>query len=340
MNQPANTTWGPPAQEPDISGDRQGRTEYDLNRWRMLTAQVAEAGRRNNYSRAQAARLMNMPTGTFSQWYSGKYDGRLDEQNRIAAIWIESLEEAGAFARQLVQAPKFLNTRTAIEFGQGLGLSHQLGAFVIITAEAGLGKTAAFRNYVETRPHAHLVTMRPHTKTVHGMLVEIAASLGITQHNPAQLDRTIGVYLARAQAPTLLIIDEAQNLVDQAVDQLRYFSDEHGIGVVLGGNTEIYGRFSARQDGPSYAQIKRRVAKRIKRIKPYREDIQMLISAWGVEDPDMTAFLTGIGGKPGALGNINQTMRMATAMAIGAQEELSKALLKQAWEDRAMEDAA
>ncbi len=332
------TIWDAPDQEPNISEGRDGRSEYDLDRWRILVQQVADAANRNNWSKTDCAKRMQVPSGTFSQWYSGKYAGRLDETNKRVALWIESLEVSGGFAARLVKAPPFIKTRTAIEIGNTLDVAHQFGSLVIVTTEAGMGKTQAFKNHTKTRPHAYMATMRPHTKTVHGMLVELAASLGLTQHNPAQLDRTIGTYLSRAQAPTILIVDEAQNLIDQAIDQLRYFSDEHGIGVVLGGNTEIYGRFTKRADGPSYAQIKRRVAKRYQRLRPYREDMEMLIDAWGITEPEMVTYLVGLGTKPGALGNIDQTLKQAHLIAMGSNMELTIKLLKAAWKEREMED--
>lgn len=334
MNMKTKTSWPAPETEWDFLEARPGRTEHDFDRWRILTAQVADLGDRKGWTKSEMSRKAAIAEGTFSQWYSGKYNGRYDEVNRKVALFIEANEATGAFAERRIPEPGFQMTRTAQEILGNLDYAQQYGKFVIVTTGAGMGKTQSFRRHCKTRPHAYLVTMRPHTKTVHGMLNAICSGLQLVQHNPARLDTAIGDYLARHQSPALLIVDEAQNLEDKAIDQLRYFSDQFSVGVVLGGNEEVYGRFSARADGPSYAQLKRRVAKRYRRNRPYNEDIAMLIAAWGVTEPDMVKFLTGLGIKPGALGSISETMTLAHMLAAGDEKPLDISHLKAALTER------
>lgn len=330
----AKASWQPPEVEWDFREGKPGRTEHDFDRWRILTAQVADLGERKGWSKTEMARKAGIPDGSFYPWYSGKYPSRYDELNRKVGMFIEANEQTGAFAERRIPEPGFQLTQTAQEILANLDYAQQYGKFVIVTTGAGMGKTQAFRRHCKTRPHAYLVTMRPHTKTVHGMLNAICSGLNLVQHNPARLDSAIGDYLARHQSPALLIVDEAQNLEDRAIDQLRYFSDQFGVGVVLGGNEEVYGRFTAKADGPSYAQLKRRVAKRYRRTRPYNEDIAMLISAWGVTDPEMVRFLTGLGIKPGALGSISETMTLAHMLAATDEKPLDISHLKAALTER------
>jgi len=208
----------------------------------------------------------------------------------------------------------------------------------IVCLGAGVGKTIACRAYCATRPHAYHVTMSPNTKTVHGMLTEIATAFGISQHNPARLHRSIGERLQRNGRKTLLIVDEAQNLVDAAIDQLRNLLDVNECGIVLSGNEEIYGRFATRSDGPSYAQIKRRIGKRLKRLMPYPEDIAAFIDAWGITDPASRKLLTGIGNKPGALGQIDKTLKLAGLLAAGEGSAIGEKHIRAAWSNRSVED--
>lgn len=331
------TGWPTPETTPDISGNRAGRTEHDLERWHKLTRQVRDAADRNNWTKAEVAKRSDVPSGTFSQWYSGKYEGRLDQTNKKVAIWIEALEEAGGFADRMVSKPAYVRTRTSVEFENTLAFAQQTGSFVIITSAAGTGKTFTFENYVRTRPHTFLATVSPHTRTVHGMLVEIAAEIGLTQHNPAKLVRGIGEFLAKSQSPTLLIIDEAQNLEDNSINQLRHFCDKYGVGVALAGNTEVYGRFSSRRDGPSYAQMKSRVAKRLMRTRVYAEDIDAMLDAWKISDRELRTYLHGIGTKDGALRSINNTLIFAHLIAAGDEKPLNIAHVKAAWKERDME---
>ncbi len=338
MNDQLISNWQPPIQEPDVSGSRNGRSEQDLADWRTLTARVSGIASTNGWTKAEAARRIGMPDGTFSQWYSGNYTGRLDAQNVKVRQWLDSAESAATIAMAIPAGPGFVMTRTAAEIFGTLELAQIAPDMVIITLAAGMGKTHTCRHYCATRPHAFRVTMRPQTKTCHAMLVEIARSLGVMENNPAKLDSAIGARLQRNGRQTLLIVDEAQNIEDRAIDELRYFLDEYGCGIALTGNTSVYGRFKDRQGGPDYAQIKRRTGRRLHRAQPHPEDISALIDAWDITDVDQRNLLTGIGRKPGHLGTIDKTIRLAWLQAAGERSPLDVKHIRAAYKNREWED--
>lgn len=338
MNIEVNSNWAAPTQEPDVSAGVVGRTPDDLSLWRELQAKTREFASQNRLSKAEVARRADMAEGTFSQWYSGKYAGRLDTTNATIAKWLESAASATAVARAIPTGPAFVLTKTAAEIHATLELAQIAPDMVMIVASAGMGKSHACKHYVATRPHAFRVVMRPNTKTCFAMLVELGRALSIMEKNPAKLDSAIGSRLQRNGRQTLLIVDEAQNLEDRAIDQLRYFLDEFGCGIALTGNTSIYGRFRTRADGPDYTQINRRFGKRLKRDQPYAEDISIYIDGWGITDPDQRNLLTGIGRKPGHLGQIDKTLKMAHLMAAGSNEELALKHIQAAYQNRTSED--
>lgn len=345
MNDTASTSptlngqngWALPSIQPDVSDTRPGRSEADLKLWRILVTKVAKIGELNGWSKSDVASRIDMPTGTFSQWFSGKYDGRLDNQNDKVERWIASVEEMAGMAATVPVSPGYINTRTAGEITSTLIFAQMMPDFVTITAAAGTGKTFACRQFSITRPNVFMVTMSPHTKTVHGMLVELATALDVTQHNPAKLVRAVGRRLLNSGGGSLLIVDEAQNLVDSAVDQLRHFVDIYSCGVALVGNEEIYSRFSRNTDGPSYAQIKRRIGKRVRLAKPRAEDINALLDAWSITDPDTRKVLAGIGMKDGALGQIDKTLKLASMTAAATGQQVNAALVRAAWSNRDVE---
>ncbi|MEO9637262.1 MAG: AAA family ATPase [Nitratireductor sp.] len=288
-------------------------------------------------SKAEAGRRIGMAEGTFSQWFSGKYAGRLDSQNRLVSRWLDAVDESAGIADTIPSSPAFLKTRTSAEILNTLIWAQTACDVVTITMGAGMGKTETCRHYRNTRPNVFMATMSPHTKTVHAMLVELAEELEVMIHNPAKLGRAIGRRLERAGG-ALLIVDEAQNLVDDAINQLRYFADIHRCGVALVGNEEIYSRLAKKQDGPSYAQIKSRVGKRLRRGRPPTEDIHSFIAAWGITDADCAKFLAGIGLKGGALRQIDKTMKLATMDAMGRDETLGIDHIRRAWQQRDVEE--
>ncbi|WP_457587319.1 AAA family ATPase [Ensifer canadensis] len=313
-------------------------TEEDVTEWQALTTRVREIAMANGFSKAETQRRVGMKEGTFSQWFSGTYIGRLEPFNRQVRNWLEAFEESSSLAATIPQSPDFITTKIGREIFETLHWAQMTADMVMITIGAGMGKTATCRRYAATRPHVFHATISPHTKTVHGMLVELAAELDVREVNPAKLTRAIGAKIGRSGGGTLLVIDEAQNLVDDAINQLRHFMDIYNCGIALVGNEEVYSRFNKTGGGPSYAQLKRRIGKRLKRAKPYLEDIQAYVSAWGISDEDCVRFLIGVGQKGGALGQVEKTVKLAYMLAIGAEQDLSLKHLKAAWENRDVED--
>ncbi|MFD1792107.1 AAA family ATPase [Ochrobactrum teleogrylli] len=329
-----NIAWSRPSTQPELSGNR---SQTDIDIWWSLVDRVREIATRNEWPKAEVARRVGMADSTFSLWYSGKYPGRLDIQNVTVQQWLDALDDAAELSA-LPTSPAFFKTRTSDEIMDALKWAQVQPELVMITIGAGMGKTMTCRHYRATRPHTYMVTMSPHTKTVNGMLVDLAAELDVIQHNPAKLTRAIGNRLGRSSTPTLLIVDEAQNLQDEAINQLRHFVDVFNCGVALVGNDEIHSRFAKRADGPSHAQLKSRIGKRLRYSKPIKEDLQAFISAWGVTEPESVKFLLGIGMKGGALRQIDKTMKLASMVALGAGEEVSFQFIKAAWENRDVED--
>ncbi len=76
------------------------------------------------------------------------------------------------------------------------------------------------------------------------------------------------------------------------------------------------------------------------RSKPRVEDLAAFISGWGVNDPECAKFLTGIGMKSGALGQIDKTVKLASMLAMGSNQPLNISHLKAAWQNRDVEDMA
>ncbi|WP_336288631.1 AAA family ATPase [Bartonella sp. CB60] len=332
------TSWERPKNQPSESA--QNRNSDDIALWNELVDAVQGLALTNNWSKAEVARRIGMPDGTFSQWYSGSYAGQLGKQNAKVLQWVEALKETAGLLELIPEKPAFKRNRIANEIIDTLTLAQSTGDMVMITLDAGSGKTETCRYYRSTRPHVYLVTASPHTRSVHGILNDMAAELDVIEYNPTRLTRAIGKKLERVGGGTLLIVDEAQNLTDEAINQLRHFVDINGTGLALVGNDEISGRLVHRQNGPSYAQIKSRLAMHLKRRKPYSEDIAARICDWGIEDSAAIKFLTGIGLKAGALRQIDKTMMLARMAALGDGSDVTLKHVKAAWKNRDVEELA
>lgn len=327
--------WDQPSPSPEFLAKHSAE---DVAAWRRLVARVIEIASANSWTKAEVTRRSQMKDGTFSQWFSGTYIGRLEPWNRVVGQWLDAVEDSAGMGSMIPHSPAFIKTKIAMEIMETLMWAQMTGDMVMVTIGAGMGKTATCRHFQATRPHVYHATVTPHTKTVHGMLVELASELDVKEYNPAKLTRAIGAKLSRIGGGTLLIVDEAQNLVDDAINQLRHFSDVYQCGVALVGNDEIYSRFGRANGGPSYAQLKSRVGKHLKRSKASAADLQAYIAAWEITDADCVKFLTGIGLKGGALRQIEKTVKLAYMAANGAGQALTLAHLDHAWRRRDVED--
>lgn len=340
MKKPINTNpeWNFPTPAAAFV-DKHGPAEVE--RWRKLLTRVIDIAREHSWNKAEVGRRAGVKDGTFSQWSNGNYPGVLGNVNDDISNWLDALEESAGIAASLPVSPKFIRTATGAEVYNVLLYSQLSAGFTMVVLPSGSGKTTAARHFVDTRPHCWIATVSPHTKTVHGLLVELAMELDVQEHNPARLVRAIGRKLQRIGEGSLLIIDEAQNLVPDAINQLRHFVDNYNCGVTLIGNEDTGTAFlKDRGSIASRAQVVTRFDRRLRTERDPAGDARMLISAWGIEEADSVKFLAGIASKPGALRNIDRTVRAAAMTALGAGEDISLKHLTAAWRNRDMGELA
>lgn len=312
----------------------------DIEAWRQLRERTIEAAIRYGWRKVEVARRSSMPESTFSQWMSGTLMGVLANQNRVISQWLDAVDDMAGMASQIATSPTFTRTSVAEDIISMLTWAQMTAGFVMATLPAGSGKTTACRHYCNSRPHAYLATISPHTKTVHGMLVELSAELGVQENNPARYVRAIGSKLQRIGDGSLLIIDEAQNLTPEAVNQLRHFVDVHQCGVALIGNDEIAARFAKEvKASSSRDQVTSRFDRRLKKVRDPAGDARKFIEGWGVTDADAVKFLEALAARGGALRQIDRTLKLANTL-LEPEEKIELKHIKAAWMSRDVGDIA
>ena len=93
-------------------------------------------------------------------------------------------------------------------------------------------------------------------------------------------------------------------------------------------------------DGVKSYYAQKRAQQRLKRENNPQLGAEMLISAWGVDDEDCVKFLKVIAQKPGALRNIDRTIKAALISGLSGGEDLTLPLLRDAWKNRDLGDIA
>lgn len=306
-------------------------------RWRRLRQQVIEVARRYGWTKTNVSTRSGIPQGTLWQWFDGTYNGVLDNVSDRVAKWLEAVDELTAAAARIPVAPAYVATPTSRKVEEALLFAQMMPEMVVVTLGAGMGKTCTAEHYCGTRPHATHVTMRPTTASLNNMLRELCEVFDVRERDPAKLDRAIGHKLKRNGRNTLLVIDEAQNLTDQAVNQLRSYLDLYGVGIALLGNEELYTRFGGNEAKPAFAQLHSRFGLRVRQLQPTAGDIDVLLDAWGLTDPEIRKLMAAVGRKPGALRQVGKVLQLGGMYAAGDQRELSIADIKAAIANRGLE---
>lgn len=324
--------WAAPTSEPSHLAPQA------LTDWRDLTRTVFDIATKCSLTKTQIASRANMPLSTFSPWYDGTYTGNYPNQAVKIRNFLRAHEETIAANAAAIEEPEWVDTPTAQRVMTALSYAQQAPAMATITLGSGMGKTTCAKRYVQTHPNAYRIVLRPSISSVSAVLRAVANVLGIQERDPNKLPEAIGEKVKRNGKRSLLMIDEAQWATERAVNELRFFLDEYGCGLALLGNDEVHSRFGDMTPKEGMAQIHRRTGARIRVLKPTPADIAAFVTAWGFEDPEVMRLLKVIGGKPGYLGQITETIKLASILAAGAGRPIDAAAIREAWDNRANEE--
>jgi general secretion pathway protein A len=148
--------------------------------------------------------------------------------------------------RFLYMSPKHREALEHLSHGLRLG-----GGFVLLTGEIGAGKTTVWRCFLEQLPQNFDVAYVVNPKLdVHALLTRVCEDLQIMpEEGEPMLDPIDAIHghllLARAQGRrTLIVVDEAQALAPEVMEQLRLLtnldtSDRKLVQVLLIGQPEL-----------------------------------------------------------------------------------------------------
>ena len=293
-------------------------------RSRVLAA-IAE----DKISRRQFADEIGQPEGTIGPWLNDKYAGDQAKLAHYAEKWLQARADKATRYHARVEVPPFQMTPTA-EHILGV-LDHALfdGKMVIVALKPGSGKTEACRYQAQKRNRVYLAVMRPTTSKVGGALQELLAAMGEpdTRGTPAAMARRIATKVREPGA--LLIIDEAQTLSVNAIEELRAIHDETRCGLALVGDERLLATFDASQ----YSQLRRRIGRRCPPVRNLDKDAEVLARAWGVTDAGEIKFLQAVARKPGALGGVGNVMEMATKLAGLEERPRDIGCMRAAWSE-------
>jgi DNA transposition AAA+ family ATPase len=305
----------------------------DVDDMDALRQRIRSAMKERGLAMTDVARQVGVPYGTFSSWMGNTYRGRLGPIGEKASQWLDGQQAADRTRALAPKAPGFLPTPTAEAILATLEHAQFMPEFVVITGSPGVGKTSAGRAYAQRNTNVWLITAEPTMSTPRAVLEYLAEAIGVPSRGMStqQLSRSLTRRMTGSQG--LILIDEAQHLTSQTLDQLRMFYDLADIGIALMGNEAVHARLEGGARAAQFAQLFSRVGMRLARPRALKGDIEQLMDAWDIAGKGERALLAQIAKRPGALRNLTKVLRMAHMLgsAEGA-EAVAETHIRMAWE--------
>jgi hypothetical protein len=195
-----------------------------------------------NKSQSALAKEVDIAYGTFTGWLSGSYQGNNDRITAAVQIWLAGRDEKKRQKSIVPRAPEYIATPSAQEFMEALRFAQVMPEISVIAGGAGIGKTTALHEYARRNRNVWIATMDPSTSSIHTMLLEVCEAMGLGNLAATKLVRSIAIRVEGSSG--LIIVDEAQHLKSEALDQLRSIYDRAAgsVGIALIGNESVYTR--------------------------------------------------------------------------------------------------
>ncbi|MFD1805581.1 AAA family ATPase [Pasteurella oralis] len=280
-------------------------------------------------SQAQIAKEAGINSGALSAYIHGKYKGVTSEiESKLNAFFHKKATQA----REFVMAPSFIETTTAKQIFKTLEFAQIANCLATVYGASGVGKTKAIQQFSQQRANCWLVTASPARASLSEILYEIALELGM-HDTPQRKGKLARLICKKIKGTTgLLIIDEADHLPYEALEELRILQEEANIGLVLVGNDKVYTRMKGGiAASHEYARLWSRVAKNTSIQKTKKADTLAVAKAWQLDhDEEVLKVMYAMTETSGGLRLLSQTLRLAGMVAKGANKLISAELLLQA----------
>lgn len=273
---------------------------------------------------------------TLSLFSGGNYGAPGDKIAQSIFRYRQTLAVQASLKIEMPVVPSYYETETSRQLVDLLSMA-QRGRIVVAALSPGMSKTMTARHYQACNVNTFLVTCSPALASIVALQHEIMAKLGnpSLQGLPHTISRAIRRRFADLGNP-LLIVDEAQHLTERSFDELRSWHDdpEVSLGIALLGNAGLYQKLGANDRGIDRAQLFSRIGNHLVRVKPLRDDVEALLDAWGIKNPQVEALVHQIAQTPGALRQASFVLEMATMLARAENSELALNHVQDAWAQR------
>ena len=232
-------------------------------------------------TQSQVAKELDISASALSGFLSGTY-----KTPHTITSKIEELAEISTQKKVAPKEPAFAETSISRDITNAIKYSHLQGKISVIYGDAGIGKTMAFRNYLEQNTLAIGITISPTFASITGVNEKLAEQLGVRER--VSRKQTMEIINKLRGSGRVVVIDEAQHLTVRALNHLRCISDESGVGICFIGNDEVYSKLkgSGRAD---FAQLFSRIGMRRQVLVSNitKQDVKSVFGGFTMEEDAM-----------------------------------------------------
>ena len=221
----------------------------------------------DTHSQNQFAAKVNLSSAALSSYLNQKYKGSVEAVERQLSEFFKLDEEAEAAAEKtasLLPRAAYVPTSISEDVCQSIRFAQLEHCMVVLHGDAGVGKSKGAQKFLRDHPtNAVGISITPSTGTLNGSIKLLARALRVPECRN-KMDQMMALRSRLDGTNWVIVIDEAQHLKYAALEEIRSLTDdnpmtgEHGVGVVLIGNSEVYSRLQGRQQA-QFAQLFSRI---------------------------------------------------------------------------------
>lgn len=309
--------------------------DVDIEEMRLWAASYREQSD-PPLSWARFGEVCGIPSGTLGPWVQGKYQGDNQKYARLMLQFRQQVEAEQDLGQSLPTNPGYFETETSQAVERLLMIAHS-GRITMGGLGPGTGKTFTASEYRQKSSNVWIATMKPSTKRLIQMMMEVHVAIGLEPRYmlAAEASRIVTQKIAKRKG--LLVIDEANHLTIDAIEEIRSWHDETGVGVCLLGNQELIRRVESGRHKEQFARLNSRIAYKLEQDVPGEEDVRAFCDAWGISDHAIRGYLKRIALSPdaGGLRECKQLIEVGSMLAASDDRGLRLDDLREAQAGRA-----
>jgi len=232
-------------------------------------------------SQAQLARGIGVAPGRLSQYLSGKFVGDLEKfEKTIDAYFKRQTERESMVMQEILHLKITDRICTVLEIGQNRK------ELVRIVGPNGIGKTMAVDHYLNEHPAAIKVTANESYRSVKAFLSLVMGSVRRKEFKGTGAALFEMVVKRLRGFDTIIIIDQAHKLSDDAIGIVQAIHDATGVPFAFIGTEDMNPRLNKNGELVSRLTVNRHL-----QLQPAAADVEAICKQFQIVDKSIVALM-------------------------------------------------